>query len=312
MKKIFTKYLIKSFFQKNKLFLFGISLVLILFIVIEVMAIPFFSKKDETISPVVETKKSEMKKIPADVKKALEEQSKEATISSTFRIPILMYHYVEIVKDQRDTIRKSLNIPSYIFEQQVKTLVDANYSFLTAKELGEVIDGKISLPSNPILLTFDDGHWDLDTDVLPILKKYHAKATAYIISNFIDGSDFLSSQQLQDIINSGLIDVGAHTQHHVSLKGKSLKIVESEIKNSKEFLEKSYHINVVSFAYPNGAFDEQAIDSVKNAGFTTAVSTIPGIEQSQQNRFFLYRIRPGARTGETLLKYLQNNKFRMY
>jgi peptidoglycan/xylan/chitin deacetylase (PgdA/CDA1 family) len=282
------------------------------FIVIMVIFIYFFYQKNEMTSPIIETKKSEMKKIPADVQKVLNEQSKEASISSIFRVPILMYHYVEVVKDEKDTIRKSLNIPLSTFEQQVKTLVDANYTFITAKELGEVFNKKSLMPHNPILLTFDDGHWDLDTDVLPILKKYHAKATVYIISDFIDGSDFLSSKQLQDIISSGLIDVGAHTQHHVSLKDKSLKIVESEIKNSKEFLEKTYHINVVSFAYPNGAFDEQAIESVKKAGFTTAVSTISGVEQGQQNRFFLSRLRPGARTGEILLKYLQQNIFKMY
>lgn len=298
--------------MKNMIAKYGLQSLVFLLLIAIVLIYIYISRKEAMISPVVETRRSEMKRIPADVKKVLEAQSKEATTSVTLRVPILMYHYVENVKDQRDTIRKSLNIPSFIFEQQVKTLVTANYTFMTAKELGEVIDGKVLLPSNPILLTFDDGHWDLDTDVLPILKKYHAKGTAYIITSFIDGSDFLSTQQLQDVINSGLIDVGAHTQHHVSLKGKLLKTDQSEIEGSKEVLEKTFHIKVVSFAYPNGAFDQQAIDTVKNAGFSTAVSTIPGIEQSKQNRFFLYRLRPGARTGEVLLKYLQQNKFRMY
>lgn len=257
--------------------------------------------------PTIETHRSEMSKIPPDIKKRL---SSQTNVSKNIRVPILMYHYVEYVQDRKDTIRQSLNINPDIFEQQIKTLVDAGYTFMTAKELGNVLDGKTELPDNPILLTFDDGHWDLDTAVLPILKKYKVKATAYIISGFIGNSDFLTQSQLQDVINSKLIEIGAHTVHHVSLKGKLFPIVKTEVEKSKEALEKNYHLSVVSFAYPNGAFDQQAADIVKKAGFTTSVSTIPGINQNLENRFFLYRLRPGRRTGQQLLEYLKGTAFR--
>jgi peptidoglycan/xylan/chitin deacetylase (PgdA/CDA1 family) len=223
-----------------------------------------------------------------------------------------MYHYVEYVQDQKDTLREALNINPDVFEQQVKTLSDSGYTFMTAKELGDVLDGKTKLPKNPVLLTFDDGHWDFATDVLPILKKYHAKATAYIIPGFIGGSDFMSTDQLKEVINSQLVDVGAHTVDHISLKDKLYPIVKYEVDNSKTMLENTYHIHVVSFAYPYGSFDLQAINTTNKAGFTTAVSTIPGIVQNQQNRFFLYRLRPGYRTGQELLSYLEQKVFLAY
>ncbi len=260
---------------------------------------------------VAETPENEMTKLPPDVKKRLT-RIPVTTSSATFRVPILMYHYVEYVQDKRDTIRQKLDINPYIFEQQVKTLKDAGYTFMTAKELGEVLDSKRSLPQKPILLTFDDGHWDFDTVVLPILKKYHIKATSYVIPGFIGGSDFMTPQELQDVINSGLIDVGAHTVHHISLKGKLYPIVKYEVDESKEMLEQEFHIHVVSFAYPYGTFDQQTINIVRQAGFTTALSTIPGIEQSRQNRFFLYRLRPGYRVGGVLLQYLQRNMFKAW
>ncbi len=263
------------------------------------------------IKPVIESPKGEMKKIPADVKKEME-QPNQATSSAEIRVPILMYHYIEYVQDKKDKTRQALNINPDIFEQQLQTLANAGYTFLTARELGYIIDGTKRLPKNPILLTFDDGHWDFDTVVLPLLKKYHVKATAYIIPGFTGGSDFMSASQIQDVINSKLVDIGAHTVHHVSLKGKLSPVVTYEVTQSKLMLENTYHISVVSFAYPNGSFDQQAINAVKDAGFTTAVSTIPGIMQSGQNRFFLNRLRPGYRTGETLLNYLQNTTFKEY
>ncbi|HSW87836.1 MAG TPA: polysaccharide deacetylase family protein [Candidatus Saccharimonadales bacterium] len=298
---------------------------LLFFILLLLIPISIFILYKDQTRTVVDSPHTIMRKLPEDVKKELEKQRvpsptpisiekqiQQASLSATIRVPIFLYHYVENIQDKKDKIRVSLNIPPNIFEQQVQTLVNAGYIFMTAKELGEVLDGKIQLPPKPILITFDDGHWDFATDVLPILKKYQVKATQYVIPGFTGGSDFMTQAQVQEVVNSGLVDVGAHTVHHISLKGKLLPIVQYEVNQSKTMLEQTYHIHVVSFAYPNGFFDAQAAQVVKDAGFSTAVSTLPGIEQNQQNRFYLYRLRPGYRTGEGLLAYLQQNTFKAY
>jgi len=257
----------------------------------------------EERKPVVETEKNAMKKIPSDVRRVMS----ATAIAPTIRVPILMYHYVENIADKKDKMRVLLNVTPAVFEEQLKTLKDAGYTFLTARELGEILDGKAQLPQKPILLTFDDGHWDFDTDVLPLLKKYNIKATAYIIPGFTGGSDFMTQAQVEDVVQSGLIDVGAHTVHHIALKGRLFSTVQDEVAGSKKMLEDTYHIHVVSFAYPNGSFDQQAITIVKAAGFETAVSTIPGEDVNQTNRFFIYRLRPGYRVGNDLLTYLITN-----
>lgn len=298
---------------------------LIIFIVLVPIGIFLYKEFAYQTKTVVDTPRNFMKHLPQDVRNdiakhipsptpiSLEKQKTQpASISATIRVPIFLYHYVENVKDTKDKIRMSLNIPPNIFEQQVKTLQNAGYTFMTAKDLGDVLDGRMLLPAKPILLTFDDGHWDFDTDVLPILKKYQVKATQYVIPGFTGGSDFMTQAQVQDVVNSGLVDVGAHTVHHISLKGKLLPVVQYEVNQSKYMLEQTYHISVVSFAYPNGFFDAQAAQVVKAAGFSTAVSTLPGIEQNQQNRFYLFRLRPGYRTGAGLLSYLQQNTFSTY
>jgi peptidoglycan/xylan/chitin deacetylase (PgdA/CDA1 family) len=268
----------------------------------------YLSTEKKALTPVVETKHSMAKQLP----EAFKDQVVTASSSATYRVPILLYHYVENIQNKRDRLRVELNIPPFIFEEQVKTLINAGYTFMTAKELGDVMDGKMTMPAKPILLTFDDGHWDFATDVLPILKKYNIKATAYIIPGFTGGSDFMTEAQVTEASESGLVDIGAHTVHHISLKNKPYNIVKSEIDDSKTMLENTYHIHVVSFAYPNGDFDEQAVQLTKEDGFSTAVSTVPGIEQNQTNRFFMYRLRPGDRTGQVLLDWLQQDTFAAY
>ena len=287
--------------QKNPLI---ILLLVIVFLAALLMVLNFGTK---SFLSIIETPRSETKKIPAEVR-----QNLNPNYLPTYKIPILLYHYVEYVTDKNDTTRQSLDIEPNVFEQQVKTLKDNGYTFITASQLGEAIDGKRKLPNKPVLLTFDDGHWDVDTVVLPILKKYHAKATAYIITGFVNGSDFLSDKQIDDLIKSGLVEIGAHTVHHVYLKGKILPIVQLDVNQSKNWIESNYHIKVASFAYPDGAFDEQAIDVVKAAGYTTAVTTVPGIYQSKQNKYFLFRLRPGYRTGQDLINYFNQTTFKPY
>lgn len=296
-KEVLTQRLRPSFFY----FIVGIILIVsVCFVGVKILFV-----HAEPMKQLPETKKNSMQKLPQDVKKKIIEQDKTSTISATLHVPILMYHYVEYVQDKKDTERQLLNVDPDVFEKQLQTLIAAHYSFITARDLGEILDGKKQVPQNPIILTFDDGHWDLDTNVVPILKKYNIHATAYIVPGFIGtNTDSLTPAEMQDVVKSGVIDVGDHTVNHMSLKGKPLKTVEYQVDESKKMLEDTYHIHVYSFAYPYGSFDENTINVVKQAGFTTAASTIAGNEQSNQNRFFLFRVRPGYMTGQALLNYL--------
>jgi len=256
--------------------------------------------------------------VPADVRRWVNEggvlgvNTKDTfaiqALPKQIRVPILMYHYVEYVKDKGDTIRQSLSLGPHTFEDEVKTLTDAGYTFMTNAELADALSGKIPLPTKPIVLTFDDGYRDFYTDVYPILKKYHAKATAYIISGFLGYPNNMSSSQVAEIAHGGLVEIGAHTVHHAWLKGLPGKSLTCEVDQSKKTLELLTGKPVVSFAYPYGVFDVQAIQALAAAGFTSAVSTVPGIDQYQTHRYFLYRLRPGGRVGKSLLSWLDSVK----
>lgn len=251
-------------------------------------------------TPVIETPHNQLTEIPDDVLSQI-----PSTISPvTLRIPILMYHYVEYVTDKNDTFRESMNIRPNTFDMQMKTLKDAGYTFMWAQELGEVLDHRRNLPKDPILITIDDGHWDVATDILPILEKHNIKATAYVIPGMTGGSDFMTEKQIQELINSGLIEIGSHTVHHIPLQGKLLETATYEIVESRKILQKKYNIPVYSFAYPSGSFDVQATQLAKQAGYTTAMSTINGTEVNEANRYFLYRLRPGYRVGQDLLNLI--------
>ncbi len=262
---------------------------------------PYLFRLHREQTPILETPHNEMREIPNDVLSQI-----PGTLSPvTLRIPILMYHYVEYVADKNDPFRESMNIKPDTFDLQMRTLKEAGYTFMWARELGEVLDHRRNLPKDPILITLDDGHWDVITDILPILQKYNIKATAYVIPGMTGGSDFMTEEQVAQLINSGLIEVGSHTVHHIPLQGKLFETAQYEIIESRKILQEKYDIPVYSFAYPSGSFDVQAINLAKKAGYTTAMSTIDGTEVNEANRFFLYRLRPGYRVGADLIEYIE-------
>lgn len=296
--------------KKSKKSLHSIQHEIIAFVLLALFFISGFLYMKTLAQPsyVPDRESNSFNKVPANIANEV----KQTSVSATFRIPILMYHYIEVVQDKHDTLRVALNILPSTLESQIETLKNAGYTFMTAKDLGEVLNGHVPLPNKPVLLTFDDGHRDFYTDVFPIIQKYEIKVTNYVIPGFIGGSDFMTDDQVLQIAKSGLVDVGAHTVHHIALKGASLETDQYEIGESKKILEKLIHKPVVSFAYPYGSFDLQAAKVVQEEGFLTAVSTIPGDEVSQSNRYFLYRIRPGDRTGQRLLDFLQQTTFKLY
>ncbi len=215
-----------------------------------------------------------------------------------------MYHYVEHVTDLNDTLRQKLAITPEVLDSQLKTMQQAGYTFMYMSDLADVLDGKKDLPPKPIVLTFDDGYLDFYTGAFPVLKKYHVKSTEYVVSDFIGKPNYMLLPQLKEVQQSGIVEIGAHTKHHIDLRSGDEKRDTNEIAGSKVALEKLFGIPVLTFAYPSGFFNDRVIQIVKDAGFTTGVSTMPGTEATADNRFILFRLRAGARTGNSLLQFL--------
>lgn len=73
-------------------------------------------------------------------------------------------------------------------------------------------------------------------------------------------------------------EIGSHTMGHINIAETNIKIVEDNINESYEILNK--HMGkVLHFAYPYGRFshfNKQAFDLVFKAGFTSCASAVRG------------------------------------
>jgi len=228
--------------------------------------------------------------------------------ASGIKIPILIYHYVEHVLDRNDTLRIKMNITPETLNQQVKSLRSRGYETIFVKDIPLIIAGKTRANLKPVALTFDDGYEDFYTDAFPVLKELGAKATLYVIADYLGNPAYVSESQLREMADSGLVEIGSHTLTHSHLPRLSLERAKQEIVDSKRKLQDTFNIKVETFAYPYGEFNDQVMADVIGAGYTAAVSTIENVRQSEKNLYSLFRIRPGQFIGKDAGSELDNLK----
>jgi len=276
--------------KTNKIILIIGLLILSLFFIFLIS----FTKSNLNKKRLREAKISEQKKIIAPYyEEKVFRNKKTKAIEGKIKIPIIMYHYVEYVKNISDFIRKRLDISPSIFEKTLKALKEAQYDTYFVKEIPDILDGKVDYSTKSAVLTFDDGYEDFYTVVFPLLKKYHSRATLFIIYDFIGRKGFLNEKEIKEVIDSGLVEIGSHTLDHLSLDYIPSNLAKKQIFESKSKLEEEFGITIKSFAYPYGTFNQQTVDFVKEASYSAAVSVISGTYQSKDSLFFLSRIRSG-------------------
>ena len=207
------------------------------------------------------------------------------------RIPILMYHYVRTVTNPKDRLGIRLSVTPKLFAAQMQYLADNGYTTLTMEDLYSILAGRQPLPRKPIALTFDDGYEDFYTSAWPILQQHHFKATSYIITGFVGGGAYMTWDQIRQLDASGMVDFGAHTEHHVDLRGLSASRLWNEVDGSKVDMEQHLGHPVLDFCYPSGEYTSRVIADVQRAGFESATTTHYGLLQSLQWAFTMPRVR---------------------
>lgn len=202
---------------------------------------------------------------------------------------ILMYHL--ITPHSPGTRYRGLRVPPEMFERQLAWLQARGFHFATMSEL---LSGPV--PPRTVVLTFDDGYADNFTAAHPLLLKYKAKATLYLVAVRDDGCDWsarkkahhdsgelvrepkLTDEQVREMLASGVWELGAHTLTHPLLPSLTPEERHSEISGSRQRLRETFAVSVESFAYTFGIWGEQDRAAVQEAGFTTAVTTDAGAD----------------------------------
>lgn len=210
------------------------------------------------------------------------EKKKIATTSSKSGLPVLMYHffYDKNVSSGKDNNYMEISD----FEDQIKYLTDNNFYFPTWQEVEDYIDGKINLPSKSVVITVDDGDDSFFELAVPIIQKYNAKATSFVITSWYgyranNKQANISYQSHSDCMHEGANGKG------VMLSWSYDKILE-DVKQSSQTLGGS-----TVFCYPFGHYNDLDKRVLKDAGYRLAFTTEGGRVYKGSDKFALPRVR---------------------
>ena len=166
------------------------------------------------------------------------------------------------------------------FDAQMKFLVDNGYNFITPSELLDSWDNGSSLPVKPIIITFDDGYIDTYKNVYPILQKYNAKITLFVITDYLNlYPNYLTWHQARELQASGLVDIQSHTLSHFSLIDPRLSNQElrNQIYGSKQSIEWYLKKPAEYIAYPGGKYTIEVEELTKEIGYRAAFTADYGL-----------------------------------
>jgi len=217
------------------------------------------------------------------------------------RLPVLLYHHVG---PPRTRTHSELTVSPPSFERHVSWLARRGYTGITASDWWQWCVEAKPLPSQPVLISFDDGYADLADYALPVLRRHGFSAVVYIITGKIGGEvawddprstesyKLMGVEQIRHWAREG-IEFGAHSRTHADLTMLGADRLTDEIAGSKEDLERVTGVPALSFAYPFGYLDDTVVEAARNR-FAMAMSCDDGFNDLATDPCLLRRtiVRP--------------------
>lgn len=191
-------------------------------------------------------------------------------------------------------------ISEALFARQIRLL----------KELGSVVGLEEVLQPNPtdrvrFALTFDDDYRSHLERVLPILLGEGLRATFFLSGRSLFDlgpypfevlddvpADHLDRENIHELVAAGMA-IGFHTVEHAMLTALSGDGLQDAVRRGRAELEDVAGAPVALFAYPFGRTDARTAGAVRAAGYTAAVTGIPGPVTSRTDAHRVPRWEPG-------------------
>jgi peptidoglycan/xylan/chitin deacetylase (PgdA/CDA1 family) len=212
-------------------------------------------------------------------------------------LPILCYH--NVATPPEDARFKLLYVSADSFERQLWSLRRLGLRGVSMSE--GIARLRRGTPGGCVVFTFDDGYTDTLTTAAPLMRRYGFTATCYVVSDAVGthnrwDADYLgekkalmSREQLGQWLAAGM-EVGSHSCSHPRLQELHEDAARYEIAESRAALGNMLGAPIEHFAYPFGQFTADTIELVRRAGYSSAVTVLPGMARASDDRLRLPRI----------------------
>lgn len=222
------------------------------------------------------------------------------------KIPILIYHNFRTPIPYDEDVYNLFSCQGN-FDENIKTLLDAGYTFINLEDLYKYNNNEIGLPEKVMIITMDDGQVGCYTEAFPVLKKYNVPATIFIVNTLVGTTDYFSWDQAKEMYDTGLVQIHCHGYKHSAYDNvDKQELINDYTKSHKEIEEHMGAKLQKIMAYPAGKSSSETISTLKDIGFQIQVQTHYGTINKSNNLDLtnLGRIRAERATGKQILASL--------
>jgi peptidoglycan/xylan/chitin deacetylase (PgdA/CDA1 family) len=221
---------------------------------------------------------------------------------------VLMYH--RIAAPVPGIRRPTANVTPDRFREQLTGLLSMGFSAWPLSKLLHAHRNGEAIPANAFAVTFDDGFENNYTDAWPVLKELNVPATILLATNYLDsdrpfpfdawsgaGTECvpestwrpLSTGQCAEMLDSGLVELGAHTHTHGKFVGHR-NAFRQDLARCLNVLRGRFQLERPAFAFPYGAYSAELVDVAMELGVSCCLTTRhqrvnPGAETTLIGRF---------------------------
>ena len=169
------------------------------------------------------------------------------------------------------------------------------------------------MPANVFAITFDDGYENNYVHAWPILRELKVSGTIFLPTKYLDtnqpfpfdawsgaGSKCtppsawrpLSTSQCREMLDSGVIDLGAHTHSHRRFVGRKGEFV-GDMQLCLDVLRDRFGVIRPTFAFPYGELNAELVEATRQLDISCAVTVRQRRVRSDDDVFQWGRLHAG-------------------
>ena len=213
----------------------------------------------------------------------LEEQRHRLALQD--RGVVLMYH--RVLPNAPPDVDPGMFVTATAFERHLR-LLKSRYELVTIDAFGEWMAGRRQFARPPCAITFDDGWRDNYDVAFPLLQRYEAPATVFLVTSWIGRDDMLDADRIARMESSG-VAFGSHTVTHALLGQVDRTTMQSELADSRTALERFVKRPSRWFCFPKGSHTAQACE-IARLYYEGAVTVRRGWVDKHDDRFTVKRV----------------------
>lgn len=184
---------------------------------------------------------------------------------------ILVYHRFGPVAKDPMTVRTAT------FRWQLDYLRQHHHPIIPLRTLISYLLGNAPVPPPAsVVITADDGHQSVFTEMLPIVREYRVPVSLFIYPSAISNASYaMTWEQLDALHRTGLFDIQSHSYWHPNFKTEKRTLSPAayrafatmQLVKSKTVLDKKLGVEANLIAWPFGIYDDGLIGMARDVGY---------------------------------------------